>query len=121
MERRLRQANPKQLTEETIVTDNNNTQAGQQPPKPNPALKSRDVLVGMWNVSGPDIQGQVTFEWMEGGFFLVQRVNLEHDGHKIKGIESSDMNENLALLSQTRISDRTGSATRAIPLPMCMK
>jgi hypothetical protein len=87
MERRLRQASPKQLTGETIVTDNNNTQAEQQPPKPNPALKSLDRLVGAWNMSGPDIKGQVRFEWLEGGFFLMQHVDLEHNGHKIKGIE----------------------------------
>jgi uncharacterized protein YndB with AHSA1/START domain len=69
------------------MTDNNDAQAEQQPPKPNPALKSLDRLVGTWNVSGPDIKGQVRFEWMEGGFFLMQHVDLEHDGHRIKGME----------------------------------
>ena len=27
------------------------------------------------------------YEWMEGGFFLVQHVDLEQDGQEIKGIE----------------------------------
>ncbi len=34
------------------------------------------------------MHGQVTFEWMEGGFFLIQRVDLgPQDGQRIKGIE----------------------------------
>jgi hypothetical protein len=24
---------------------------------------------------------------MEGGFFLIQRIDLDHDGHQVKGIE----------------------------------
>jgi hypothetical protein len=43
-------------------------------------------LVGTWKISG-GIEGQITFEWMEGGFFLVQHIDLEHNGRKIKGIE----------------------------------
>lgn len=58
----------------------------QQPPTPDPDLKSLDRLVGTWHVSG-GAQGTVTYEWMEGGFFLIQRVDLEQDGRKIKGIE----------------------------------
>ena len=58
----------------------------QQPPKPDPDLKSLDRLVGTWKVSG-GAQGTVTYEWMEGGFFLIQHVDLEKDGHKIKGME----------------------------------
>ena len=69
------------------MTDNNNAHVQQQPPQPSPALKRLDVLVGTWNVSGPDIHGHVTFEWMEGGFFLMQHVDFVHGGRKIKGIE----------------------------------
>jgi hypothetical protein len=57
-----------------------------QSPKPNPDLKSLDRLVGTWKVSG-GAQGQIRFEWMEGGFFLVQHFDLVHDGRRIKGIE----------------------------------
>ncbi len=67
----------------------NNTNAQYQPrepPKPNPDLKSLDRLVGTWKVSG-GTEGIVTYEWMEGGFFLIQRVDLEQYGQKIKGIE----------------------------------
>lgn len=69
------------------MTDNENTQAQDQPPAPYPGLKSLNKLVGTWNVSGPDIQGQVRFEWMDGGFFMIQHVDFVHGGHLIKGIE----------------------------------
>jgi len=55
-------------------------------PKPNPDLGTLERLIGTWKQSG-GIEGEITYEWMEGGFFLIQRVNLEHDGHPIKGIE----------------------------------
>ncbi len=34
-----------------------------------------------------EAQGRVAFEWMEGGFFLIQHVDLEQHGQRIKGIE----------------------------------
>ena len=58
----------------------------QQPPEPDPDLKSLDRLVGSWEISG-GAQGKTTYEWMEGGFFLIQHVDLEQYGQKIKGIE----------------------------------
>ena len=68
------------------MTDNTSNQAPYQAAEPNPDLKSLDKLVGSWKVSG-DAQGKVTYEWMEGGFFLMQHVDFEHDGHRIKGLE----------------------------------
>jgi hypothetical protein len=68
----------------TVVTDDNDSR---RPAKPNPALKNLDRLVGAWNVSGPEISGLVDFAWMDGGFFLVQHVNLDHGGNKIRGVE----------------------------------
>ena len=45
-------------------------------------------MVGKWEVSGDYVEGTSTFEWMEGGFFLLQRVDFEgQDGQRIKGIE----------------------------------
>ena len=66
--------------------DTNSAQADQQPPEPNPDLKNLDRLVGTWEVSG-GAQGRVSFDWMEGGFFLIQRVDLEQHGQRIKGLE----------------------------------
>jgi hypothetical protein len=33
------------------------------------------------------VRGKVTYEWMEGSFFLIQCVDLEQHGQEIKGIE----------------------------------
>ncbi len=68
------------------MSDNNTNAQAKPPPTPNPDLKSLDTLVGTWEVSG-GAQGKVTYEWMEGGFFLMQHVDLVQDGQKIKGIE----------------------------------
>jgi len=59
--------------------DTNNVQAHDQPPEPNPDLKNLDRLVGTWRMS-EEVSGTVTYEWMEGGFFLIQRVDLEQYG-----------------------------------------
>ena len=70
-----------------MTTDNTNMSAEDTAPKPNPDLRSLDRLVGTWKISGPDIDGQVTFEWMQGGFFLLQHVDFVHGGRPIKGLE----------------------------------
>ncbi len=41
--------------------------------QPSPDLKSLDRLVGTWEMSG-EVSGTVSFEWMEGGFFLTRRA-----------------------------------------------
>src|SRR3979411_523663 len=57
-----------------------------QAPTPNPDLKALDRLIGSWAVSG-GAEGTVTYERMEGGFFMLQRYDLRHEGHDVKGIE----------------------------------
>jgi hypothetical protein len=70
-----------------VADDNTNgAQAYEQPSEPNPNFRSLDRLVGTWEMSG-DVDGRVSFEWMEGGFFLVQRVDLVQYGQSIKGLE----------------------------------
>ena len=54
---------------------------------PAPALRSLDRLLGTWQVTGPDLDGQVTFTWMPGGFFLMQQVDLQQNGQQTQGIE----------------------------------
>src|SRR5215211_9380426 len=68
------------------MTENNHSIAGDLPKTPNPALKKLDRLVGTWKQSG-GVQGEITYAWMEGGFFLIQHVDLEQYGQRIKGIE----------------------------------
>ncbi|MCU1641414.1 MAG: hypothetical protein JWN03_1689 [Nocardia sp.] len=55
-------------------------------PVPDPDLRVMNRMVGTWTVSG-GAEGTITFEWMEGGFFLMQRVDLQQNGLSIKGIE----------------------------------
>lgn len=49
-------------------------------PDNRPALQSLAPLIGTWSVSGPGHSGTVTYEWFEGGAFVVQRVELVTDG-----------------------------------------
>ena len=66
-----------------MAEENNEAQGHQQPVEPAPDLRALDRLVGTWELSG-DVAGTVTYEWMEGGFFLLQRVDL---GPEAKGLE----------------------------------
>ena len=51
------------------------------------ALRSLDRLVGSWRTEG-DSSGTVRYEWMVGGAFLVQHVDLVGvDGERTRGIE----------------------------------
>lgn len=69
-----------------MTDDDTTTQPEQQSPTPNPDLKELDRLVGTWNVSG-GTEGEITYEWMDGGFFLIQYVDLEQNGQSTTGIE----------------------------------
>lgn len=42
--------------------------------------------MGTWEQSG-DVHGETTYEWMEGGFFLLQHINFDQDGQKTTGME----------------------------------
>lgn len=65
----------------------------EQPPAPKPALTALDTLVGTWQVSGltnppeQEINGKVVFEWLEGGFYLIQHIEINYPGRALKGIE----------------------------------
>ncbi len=59
-----------------------------------PALKRLEFFVGTWTMKGrtldsdqDNVSGQTTFEWLPGGYFLQQRVELEFAGYAIKGLE----------------------------------
>jgi hypothetical protein len=59
---------------------------GQAKPTPDADLRALEVLVGTWQLGG-DTEGTVTYEWIEGGFFLVQHVDMMLFGHAVKAIE----------------------------------
>lgn len=56
-------------------------------PQPDPALKRLDRLVGTWSMKGhlvgsdvENIIGLARFQWLEGGFFLQQDVEIDFAG-----------------------------------------
>jgi hypothetical protein len=55
-------------------------------PGPSPAVRALDRLVGTWEVTG-GAEGNIRYEWMEGGHFLIQHFNLVHGGREIRGFE----------------------------------
>lgn len=62
--------------------------------KPNPALQPFAKLIGTWSIEGhhpyvtdKTLIGQVTFEWIYGGAFLVVRSEIHNDPRFPNGIE----------------------------------
>lgn len=53
---------------------------------PNPDLKIFERLIGTWELSG-DTRGTVTYQMLEGDFFLIQHFDIQVFGNHIKGIE----------------------------------
>lgn len=98
------------------MSENTNAQAAQkQQSTPNPDLKSFEKLIGTWKVSG-ELQGTNTFEWAEGGFFLIQRFDFEKDGHPIRGIEIIGHEKNFLGESSEEIKTRVYSFTDGMTL-----
>jgi|GEM_PF-1434803 len=94
------------------MSDTNNVQTGYQSAQRNPALKKLDKLIGTWEVSG-GAQGKVTYEWMEGGFFLIQHVDLNDN----KGMEIIGYGRSWEAW-KARIASRSISIIRTTSLPM---
>jgi hypothetical protein len=50
-----------------------------------PALAQFDALIGTWATKATHpqfegvVSGSITFEWLEGGRFLVQRIHADHE------------------------------------------
>jgi hypothetical protein len=71
------------------------TEAQAQALTPDPALKRLDRLVGTWTVKGhligsdeENIIGKTTFQWLAGGFFMQQDIEMDFAGMmKIKSRE----------------------------------
>ncbi|MGF7118625.1 DUF1579 family protein [Methanobacterium oryzae] len=66
----------------------------QQSPKPDPALKRLNILVGKWSIKGHTLDSKdenvfamTTFEWLPGGFFLKQTFESDFAGVKIQSLE----------------------------------
>jgi hypothetical protein len=49
-------------------------------------MRALSRLIGRWSVTG-GATGTVIYEWLGGGHFIVQRVELEQYGQAITGVE----------------------------------
>jgi hypothetical protein len=63
------------------MTDTSPGGTSPTPPQPDQAMRALSRLVGSWQMTG-DATGTITYEWLPGGFFLVQRGELELFGHR---------------------------------------
>ena len=54
--------------------------------QPSADVKALDRLVGTWAITG-GAAGTVRYEWMPGGFFLLQHVDLTQFGQPVTGLE----------------------------------
>ena len=58
---------------------------------PPDALRRLGRLIGTWQVTDPSganaVEGQVSYEWLDGESFLLQRVDLLQNGQRARGIE----------------------------------
>jgi hypothetical protein len=64
--------------------------------------------VGTWKESGPESGGDATYEWMEGGFYLIQRFDFSHGGREIRGVEYVGFDEDTQTL-RSHLMDNGGS------------
>jgi hypothetical protein len=69
------------------MADKNNVQFEDQTPKPDPALRRLDVLLGTWDLTGhtldsdeDNITGWNTFEWLPGGFLMKSTGEINFKG-----------------------------------------
>ena len=72
------------------MSDDNATQT----PQPDLALDGLDRLVGTWSIEGglvgsdeKTINGETTFRWLPGRFFMEQRFSLHFLGMQIESLE----------------------------------
>lgn len=93
------------------MADNNNAIWDRLPETPYPELKKLDRLVGKWKICGPKVGGCVTYEWMEGGFFLIQRFDLNYEGEGHKGMEYTGFDEDTRTLHSHLMETKGGNFT----------
>lgn len=100
------------------MTDNDSTPQ-QVPPGPDPALKALDRWLGTWDMHGrtldsdvDNVHGRATFEWLPGGYFFQQRIELDFAGMQIESLEVIGYDPATGTFPSTVYSNMAG-----LPLP----
>lgn len=78
---------------------------GPHAPARNPGLKPLDKLVGTWKVSG-GTKGELSYEWMEGGFFLVARGDTDQGGQRTRHLEIIGYDQDLGATPSNVMTSR---------------
>ena len=84
---------------------------------PNPALRPFSVLVGEWTTIGNDpmlpgrtFHGRTSFDWLEGGAFLVMRSKIDEpeipDGIAIFGSDDAQRTHHMLYFDERGVSRR---------------
>jgi hypothetical protein len=93
------------------MADSNNHLLGNLPAAPSPFLQKLQPLIGEWRVASGYITGTTTFEWLDGGYFLVQHISLRHEGQPIKGVEYIGYDQDTQTLRSHYMDNRGGNFT----------
>jgi hypothetical protein len=54
--------------------------------EPIPQLECLERLIGTWEISGETLSGYVSYEWMAGGYFLIQHMELFTESQSLAGV-----------------------------------
>ena len=97
-------------------------------PQPDPALRRLERLVGRWSMEGDlvgsdekSINGETSFRWLPGGFFLEQRAQIDFAGLQIDALELIGYDPESDTFPSTVYSNfspsrcRTSGTSRATP------
>lgn len=94
-------------------------ESAQQLPSPSPELKRLERFVGTWSLKGrtldadqDNVFGTTTFEWLPGGFFLQQRIELDFMGMEVRGLEVIGYDPSTGRFPSTVYSSLVG-----VPIP----
>jgi hypothetical protein len=68
------------------MANTRDTRSAEVPAPPADLKALGDRLIGTWKISG-EAEGETTYEWMEGGFFLIQRGWTHREGVEQKYLQ----------------------------------
>jgi hypothetical protein len=87
--------------------------------KPSPALRRLEKLIGVWKIEGHTldsnrniVSGQVTIEWLPGGFFMIQRGEIAVNEFKVHALEVIGYDPSTKVFPSYVYSDVAGFPSR---------